>query len=115
MTFKIIERPEFTIPVSVPMPGGTEQELMTSFIGLPEEEVEELDWSNREAFKSSLSRIVTSFHDVEDPNGKVHEIASQEENPQLFELLLSQPNVRVALLNRFHFAMAGAKGARRGN
>lgn len=115
MTFKIIERPLFRIPVTVPMPGGEDQELMTSFVGLSEEELDELNWTDRETFKSSLKRIVISFHDVEGPDGEIRELVSPEENAELFDSLFGFPNVRVALMNRYHYAMAGAKGARRGN
>lgn len=113
MAFKIIENPEFTLDVDVPMPNGSEQALKATFRGLPEAEYESFDWATRDGSKEALRATVTGFHDVEDVTGKVFDLVAPGD--ALFETLLSQPNVRIAITNAYARAMVGLKGPRRGN
>lgn len=115
MTFKIIKNPEFTSDVPVPMPGGGEQMLKTTFRGISEEEMEAFDVMTRDGLKDAVRGIVIAFHDVEIGAGIVLEKVSLDEEREAYETLLSQPNVRVAVNNFYQREMVGYRGARRGN
>lgn len=113
MAFRIIDRPEFIVDVSVTMPDGETQTLTTSYHGLPEEELGDLDWTPGEPFRASLRTIVKGFTNVEGPDGKVVSTVTQDH--PLFEAVIAQGFTRVALMRSYHNAMSGLAGVRRGN
>lgn len=113
--FTIIDRPEFTIDVTVPMMGGGEQTLKTTFVGLGEDEFGELSWRDTDQFKHGLRQIVVAFHDVDFGGGDVRDEVRLDGDRDLFEVILSQMNARIALLSAYTLEMTGTAGARRGN
>ncbi|WP_172298357.1 phage tail assembly chaperone [Pseudoruegeria sp. HB172150] len=117
MTFKIVTRPEFTRPVEVTMPDETVQVLQTTFRGMPEDEaVEKLSGTRHdiEAQKRWLREVVACFSDVEDPETGTGVPEVGPDDP-LFELIISQACVRIAVMRVYGEGMAGVKGVRRGN
>lgn len=118
MSFKIIERPEFTRDVTVTMPDGSEQVLKTRFVGVPPEELETFDPNSVEGLKAMMRAVVQAFLDVEAPGGEVFPkvcLDESEEAARLFEWLLATHYVRLALQREYTNAMLGLKGPRRGN
>lgn len=116
MTFKIIDNPEFTIDVTVPMPGDLEaQVLKATFRGISEEEIDAYNLFDTTSTKDMLRRIVVAFHDVEGDDGAAVAHVDPGKYEQLYEKILGQPNVRVALQTAYAREMMGVKGKRRGN
>lgn len=116
MTFKIIDNPEFTIDVTVLMPGDLDdQVLKTTFRGIPEKEFDTYNLYDLESTKDMLRRIVVAFHDVEGADGVVVAHVDTGKHEELYELVLAQASARVALQAAYAREMMGVKGARRGN
>ena len=103
--FNINKTPTFTVQVPIVIDGIDEpMSLRATFRAVSDDELLAAESRSIEGFKAFLRRITVQLHDLADDEGKPVAFT-----PELFEKLLGQAHVRVALQAAFWKAMLKAR------